>query len=171
LCNSIHELANLIGCDNKGIGLGISFQDHTGHLTNNVGMISVDHNQMEVKMNLRSPVTMDMDALYSRLAMAADHAAMRFDLVGYNPHYYIEQDDPNLQTLVNIYREVTGETESKPKAHGGGSYARILDGFIPFGPSFQNEPLFFHKQDEHITKERLLLLSRIYARALYELAK
>jgi succinyl-diaminopimelate desuccinylase len=171
LCNSIHELANLIGCDNQGMGLGISYQDHTGHLTNNVGMISVDRNQMEVKMNLRSPVTMDMDDLYSRLAMAANKAAMRFNLDGYNPHYYTEPDNPNLQMLVNIYREVTGETESKPKAHGGGSYARILDGFIPFGPSFQNEPLCFHKQDESITKERLLLLSRIYVRALYELAK
>lgn len=171
LCNSIHKLANLIACDSLGTGLGTSHRDHTGFLTNNVGMIHMDQNRMEVKMNLRCPVTLNMDDLYSRLATAADHAAMSFDLVGYNPHYYIEQDDPNLQMLVNIYREVTGETESQPKAHGGGSYARILDGFIPFGPSFQNEPLFFHKQDEYITKERLLLLSRIYARALYELAK
>jgi dipeptidase, putative len=171
LCSSIHELAHMIGYDSTGEGLGVSYSDHTGILTNNVGMISMDQHLMEVKMNLRSPVTMNVDDLYSWLATAADHATMRFDLVGYNPHYYTEPDNLNLQMLVNIYRDVTGETESKPKAHGGGSYARILDGFIPFGPSFQNEPLFFHKQDEYITKERLLLLSRIYARALYELAK
>ena len=92
-------------------------------------------------------------------------------MAGYNPHYYTEPDDPNLKLLVNLYREVTGDHKSKPKAHGGGSYARVMEGFIPFGPSFQSEPLLFHKQDEFITKERLLLLSRIYARALYSLAK
>lgn len=171
LCSTIHHLANVIGHDSQGAGLGISYCDHTGHLTNNVGMISMDQNQLEVKLNLRCPVTTNMDDLYTQLTTVADQGAMRFDLVGYNPHYYIEPDNENLQMLVKIYREVTGETESKPKAHGGGSYARILDGFIPFGPSFQNEPLFFHKQDEYITRERLLLLSKIYVRALYELAK
>lgn len=171
LCNSIHEMANMIGNDSTGKGLGVSYSDHTGSLTNNVGMISMDQHMMEVKMNLRSPVTMNVEDLYKRLEAAAADGMMRFDLVGYNPHYYTEPDNPNLQMLVDIYRGVTGETESKPKAHGGGSYARILDGFIPFGPSFQKEPLFFHKQDEYITKERLLLLSRIYARALYEMAK
>lgn len=171
LCRSIHKMAHMTGFDSSGQGLGIAYSDHTGTLTNNVGMISVDAHRMDVKMNLRIPVTMNVDDLYSRLSSAAAQAEMEFDLVGYNPHFYIEPDDPNLRMLVNTYRDVTGEKESKPKAHGGGSYARILDGFIPFGPSFQNEPLIFHKQDENITKERLLLLSRIYARALYELAK
>lgn len=171
LCDTIHEMARMTGADSTGSGLGVAYCDHTGALTNNVGMISIDQHLTEVKMNMRVPVTMNVDDLYARLSEAAGHATMKFDLVGYNPHYYIEPDDPKLQTLVKIYRDATGDTESKPKAHGGGSYARILKGFIPFGPSFQNEPLIFHKQDENITKERLILLSRIYARALYEMAK
>lgn len=66
---------------------------------------------------------------------------------------------------------MTGDTYSKPVAHGGGSYARILENFIPFGPSICGEELSFHKQDEHISCERLLLLSKIYVRALYAMAK
>jgi len=46
-----------------------------------------------------------------------------------------------------------------------------LNNFVPFGPSFQDEELCFHKQDEFISCERLLLLSKIYAEALYQLAK
>jgi succinyl-diaminopimelate desuccinylase len=171
LCESIHKLAQLIACDSKGEGLGVFCQDHTGALTNNVGMLDLDGNSLEVKLNLRSPVTMSVEDLCARLFAAAESASMSFELVGYNPHYYTDPDDPNLLLLVNLYRKVTGDEDSKPKAHGGGSYARILEGFIPFGPSFQNEALLFHKQDEFITKERLLLLSRIYARALYSLAK
>lgn len=171
LCFSIHKLAQLIAYDSNGQGLDAAYSDHTGALTNNVGILSVDSHRMDVKMNMRIPVTMNVEDLYFRLSSAAAQAAMEFDLVGYNPHFYIDPDDPDLQMLVNLYRDVTGEKESEPKAHGGGSYARILKGFIPFGPSFQKEPLIFHKQDENITKERLLLLSRIYARALYELAK
>ena len=65
---------------------------------------------------------------------------------------------------------MTGDAESKPIAHGSGSYARILENFIPYGPSIPGEELCFHKQDEHISCERLLMLSRIYARALYVMA-
>jgi succinyl-diaminopimelate desuccinylase len=171
LCFSIHKMAQMVAYDSNGQGLDIAYSDHTGILTNNAGMIAIDPHRMDIKMNMRIPVTMNVDDLYFRLTSAAAQAAMKFDLVGYNPHFYIESDDPDLQMLVNLYRDVTGERESEPKAHGGGSYARVLEGFIPFGPSFQKEPLIFHKQDENITKERLLLLSRIYARALYELAK
>jgi succinyl-diaminopimelate desuccinylase len=46
----------------------------------------------------------------------------------------------------------------------------MMDNFVPFGPSIPGEELCFHKQDEFIDSERLLLLSKIYAEALYRLA-
>ena len=80
LCESVHKLAHLIANDSTGEGLGVSYQDHTGALTNNVGMLNLDKNRLEVKLNLRSPVTMRVEELTARLGAAAESASMRFDL-------------------------------------------------------------------------------------------
>lgn len=170
ICNTLHKLSDKIGEDSDGSGLGIDFEDHTGALTNNVGTIDFNQHLLEVKMNLRCPVTMKIEELYLGLMKAAKSADMNYELINYNPHFYIDPETPLFKLVMDSYREVTGEDNSQPKAHGGGSYARILENFIPFGPSMQDEELIFHKQDEYISIGRLLLLSKIYARALYRMA-
>lgn len=95
---------------------------------------------------------------------------MKCKMLNYNPHFHMPEDYPLIRRLTDVYREITGDTVSVPIAHGGGSYARILDNFVPFGPSIKGEELCFHKQDEYIDCDRLLLLSKIYAEALYRLA-
>jgi succinyl-diaminopimelate desuccinylase len=171
LQQAIQILAGQVANDTDGKGLGVKCSDHTGDLTNNVGMISYTSGFFSLKMNIRCPITITPKELEAKLAVAAGVAAMEYELLNYNPHFYMAVDDPLIELLVGVYQEITGDKTSKPKAHGGGSYARILKNFVPFGPSIEGEELCFHKQDEHISCERLLLLSKIYAEALYQLAK
>lgn len=171
LCYTIHHLAEMVGKDYDGSGLGIKCSDHTGELTNNAGILSYTEGLLTLKMNIRSPITLNPDDLEKQLKSMAENAGMIYLLLNYNPHFYMPVDHPNIKLLVEVYQEITGDRDSKPKAHGGGSYARILDNFIPFGPSIEGEELCFHKQNESISCERLLLLSKIYAEALYQLAK
>ena len=171
LCESIYELAEMAAKDSDGAGMGIDCEDHTGKLTNNLGLISYKDGEFDLKMNIRSPITITPEELESKLKEKAESIRMECRMLNYNPHFYIPEDHPMIQMLTQVYREMTGDEETKPKTHGGGSYARILDHFVPFGPSVQGEELCFHKQDEFISCERLLLLSKIYAEALYRLAK
>lgn len=171
LCETIHSLAEMVGKDYDGSGLGIKCCDHTGELTNNLGIISYVDGAFCLKMNIRSPITMNPSILEKKLKDIAKNVDMECELLNYNPHFYMPLDDPLIQLLTEVYQEISGDIESKPKAHGGGSYARILKNFVPFGPSIEGEELCFHKQDESISCERLLLLSKIYAEALYTLAK
>jgi succinyl-diaminopimelate desuccinylase len=171
LQQAIQILANQVANDTDGRGLGVKCSDHTGELTNNIGIISYASGFFSLKMNIRCPITITPEELEARLAVAASVADMEYELLNYNPHFYMAVDDPLIELLVRVYQEITGDKITKPKAHGGGSYARILKNFVPFGPSIEGEELCFHKQDEHISCERLLLLSKIYAEALYQLAK
>ena len=171
LCETIQSLARQVGYDTDGTGLGANCCDHTGDLTNNVGMVSYEDRIFKLKMNIRCPITVTPEILESKLLLASRESKMDYELLNYNPHFYMSPEDPLIKLLVGVYQEVTGDIKSKPKAHGGGSYARILKDFVPFGPSIEGEELCFHKQDEHISCERLLLLSKIYAEALYQLAK
>ena len=164
------RLSEMVARDSDGTGLGVAGEDHTGALTQNPGLISYDNSKLDLKLNLRSPVSMSPVILIGRLNEKAEATGMICDQISYNPPFYIEPTHPLVVTLTQVYREMTGDYETEPKAHGAGSYARMLDGFVPFGPSIQGEELCFHKQDEYIDCQRLLLLSKIYAEALYTLA-
>jgi len=54
---------------------------------------------------------------------------------------------------------------------GGGTYAKEMPNIVAFGPMFPGEPDTIHKQNEYITIDNLIKNAKIYAHALYELAK
>lgn len=167
---AIHKIVKQMCMDTDGTGLGIAYADHTGELTNNLGLISYDNGALSLTMNIRSPITMDIDILEAKLKDKAKEAGVEFCYIDYNPYYYVDPESDTVRTLTDIYREMTGDLTSKPKAHGGGSYARILPGFIPMGPHVQGEMPTFHKQDEYIECGRLIQITKIYAQVLYQMA-
>lgn len=171
VCSTLHTFADQAAFDTNGTGLGIYSCDHTGELTNNLGIIRFFENEFYAGSNIRYPITQDLEKLEDTLIAKAAEAGCDCEVIMKNPHFYVDPESPLVQTLVKIYQDMTGDTQTPPIAHGGGSYARILENFIPYGPSIRGEELSFHKQDEHISCERLLLLSKIYARALYAMAK
>ncbi|MEG1593777.1 MAG: Sapep family Mn(2+)-dependent dipeptidase, partial [Oscillibacter sp.] len=160
-----------VGNDSDGSGLGIDSSDISGALTNNLGIFTYEKNHLALRMNIRSPISVPLEELEEKLKLQAAVSGSSYEKWFASKHYYVDQADDTLQSLLGVYREMTGECKTMPKAHGGGSYARILSNFVPFGPAFQDEELMFHMQDENIDCERLLLLSKIYAQALYALAK
>lgn len=169
-CKAFCSLSDSMGHDHDGSGLGIAYKDETGELTNNIGVMNYSDGKLLMGMNLRYPVTQDVEQLQNSLAEGAEKAGCACAVTTLNPHFYVSPESDIVKTLVGIYRDMTGDAKILPVAHGGGSYARKMENFIPFGPSFQGEELMFHKQDEHISCERLLFLSKIYARALVALA-
>jgi succinyl-diaminopimelate desuccinylase len=170
LKHRFNKLSEMVAQDSDGTGLGIFCVDHTGALTQNPGLITYENGYFEIKLNLRSPVSLSPKKIMDTLKKKAEKASMVCEEMGYNPPFYIEPTHPIISTLTQVYQEMTGDYEAKPVAHGAGSYARMMDNFVPFGPSIPGEELCFHKQDEFIDSERLLLLSKIYAEALYRLA-
>ena len=157
--------------DTDGKGMGIDYIDETGELTNNLGMISYDGKKLVLYYNARIPVTFGLDNVERELQKIARKLEMSYERVVYNKHFYMPHEDKTMQKLIDIYRRETGDMQSQPKAMGVGSYARMMSGFIPFGPAFQGEEFMIHKEDEFIGVDRLLQISKIYAKALYELAK
>ena len=95
-----------------------------------------------------------------------------FDIEGISdyPPLYVPEDSDLVRTLTSVFYNKTGVT-AKPVAIGGGTYARTLPNILAFGPLLPGDQNIIHKPDENISTERLLLLSKIYAQAMYELAK
>lgn len=154
-----------------GEKLGMKFHTDTmGDVTTNVGVIQYDHKDGESKfgINLRYPDGFNFDEAIQRFGKEAE--ALGFDItIGEHkvPHY-VDKNDPFVQTLVQAYRNQTGD-ETEPYTIGGGTYARNLEKGVAFGAMFEDSEDLMHQKNEYITKKQLFNATSIYLEALYEL--
>lgn len=161
-----------IGMQYNGEAMNPSYYDvMSGKMTLNVGKIALDEHNLEITIDIRYPITFTADEIIQTLRN--EFAVEGFyieQLFAVDPIYFPE-DHPLMQKLLKVYKDVTEDNESMPIVIGGATYARSMKNVIAFGPVFLDEAELAHKSDEYITIEKLLLLTRIYTHALYELAK
>ncbi|NMA95464.1 MAG: dipeptidase PepV [Clostridiales bacterium] len=163
-------LNNKIGLDHTGKLMGIDGSDNvSGDLTLNLGTIKIDKNGAKANINIRYPVTFELDSIMEDIQKAVERKNIDVNIVGHNPPLYVKEDDPLILQLLEIYEEFTGE-KAKPITTGGGTYARALDYAVAFGAQFPQTPDLAHQGDEYIDIEELILHTRIYAEAIARLA-
>lgn len=152
-----------------GENLGINFEDETGKLTLNVGDFSLQKNILQIGLNIRIPVTVDViEVGNSFLKHTAPYLNVDFDTLDYKPSLYISKENILVKTLCDIYNK---ETNSKlePIAIGGATYARAFDNCVSFGSNFPGDKDMCHQTDEFINIDKLLLSCKIYAEAIIAL--
>lgn len=161
-----------IGYDLHGQNIGCALEDEdSGRLIFNVGKISIDKNTARLTINIRYPVTCCGEDVYSGLMSVLDGYGI--GIVKDREQYpiNIDADTELVSTLMDIYRKHTGDADSEPMVIGGGTYARAMDNIVAFGARFPNEPELGHQKNEKISADNLIRLAKIYAEAVYELAK
>ena len=75
-----------------------------------------------------------------------------------------------VKTLCRIFNEETN-SKTSPIAIGGGTYARAFPNCVAFGATLPGQKDMCHQVDEFINIDTLILSSKIYAQAIYELGK
>ncbi|MBM7578999.1 dipeptidase PepV [Jeotgalibacillus terrae] len=153
----------------RGVALGIAGQDDiSGDLTLNTGLIRYTEDQAYFGLNIRYPVTYDMDQKRDWLSEEMKNHHIRIDVKDDSKPHHVNGDDPFIQTLLKVYENQTGE-KSELLAIGGGTYARSLEKGVAFGALFPGKEDVAHQKDEYIEIEDLLKATAIYAEAIYEL--
>jgi len=121
-------------------------------------------------LNVRNPVTRNEDDVYDALRPTIDRYGLGVvRQMGMAPLFFPE-DDPFIETLMRVYRENTGDYESKPVVSRGCTYARAIPHAVAFGPSFPGEEDVMHQKDEYIREESLMRAAQIYADAIHALS-
>ena len=83
---------------------------------------------------------------------------------------YVSKDSYLVKTLVEIYNKKTNSNK-EAIAIGGGTYARAFKNFISYGMTMPGDLDMCHQVDEFVEIDKLILSSKIYAEAIYELSK
>lgn len=169
--DAIRFFDRCIGRETTGRSFGLGISDmRSGALTLNVGRIEVSDALFRLTLDIRYPVTFHREAVMDRVKIAIRRSGFSVSIEKYDPPIYHPVDSPLIETLLEVYRSCEGD-ESPPVAIGGGTYARSLPHIVAFGPYRPGQELSIHSRDEFITRDELIADARIYARAIYALAK
>lgn len=153
----------------SGKSANMDFMDETGSLTLNVSRLYIKDKYLCAEFNLRIPAGTKIEEIENKFSKIL-FSELSIEYLRLQPALYISKENYLVKTLCTVFNEVTGLNE-KPIAIGGGTYARAFDNCISFGMQMPGEEDMCHKADEFVDIDNLLLSTKIYAKAIYELAK
>lgn len=169
--DAISFINRSINMETDGRSLGLAMEDKpSGKLSVNLGAVKMSEEKLIFTIDLRYPVTFRLEDVLRPLEQKFAGSGFRVENIRSQKPLYFPLDSPLAKRLLNVFKELTG-FESKPLATGGGTYAKEMPNILAFGPIFPGEPLVEHKPDEYIKISELILNCKIYAQAIYELAK
>ena len=161
--------SNFINNDYTGKKLGIDFKDESGNLTLNVGRINFLNYNIEIGLNLRIPIKTSISDIENILTNSiSNYPNINIKIENKKDSLYMPKDSYLVKTLCNIFNETT-TSNFEPIAIGGATFARAFKNCISFGANLPNQEDMCHKTDEFISIDNLLLATKIYAKAIYEL--
>jgi succinyl-diaminopimelate desuccinylase len=171
LTTYLQSIVKAVGLETDGSSLGVAYRDDdSGSLTLNAGLLRFIDGKISLTCDVRFPVTWSGEQLVQRLSLAADRFGFDLESTNFGKPLFFPKDHALIATLQQVFSESTG-TAAEPIAIGGGTYAKHLPNTVAFGPQFPGQPDLCHQTDEYISLDDLVLCAKIYARAIYELAK
>jgi len=171
ISKAIYSINEMVDMKTDGSSMGLALEDKpSGKLSLNLGLVDMTDEKIAFTINLRYPVTFEFDDVVNPLKeIIKEHGFRVENLKNHHPLYF-PVNSPLVKTLLNVFNDHTG-SEEKPLAIGGGTYAKEIPNIVAFGPIFPGEPMVEHKPNEYIKIDELVLSTKIYANALYQLAK
>lgn len=155
--------------DPGGGYLGYSGHDEVaGSLTNNLGVLEFENGTVRAIFNIRYPVTWDGETLPKMADKALTTAGFTVASFTNSKPLYVPLDKEPVKTLVEVYREETGDMK-EPGTMGGGTYARAVPNTVAVGAGFPGDGPA-HERDERYAVSSYIKCAKIYARMLYRLA-
>jgi succinyl-diaminopimelate desuccinylase len=160
----------LTGCDFDGSALGVYAEDQYGKTSMAPTSLLMDDRKITVGIDFRFPVTFKWQYFLERIKKTAVFYGLHLAVSEAKEPLFVPLDEPFVQDLLQSYRQITGD-DSEPLVIGGGTYARVFDKFVGYGPVFPKQEQLAHQADEYLSQKDLIRLSKIYVQAMYVLSK
>lgn len=163
-------LAKLFADTCYGETLGVADGDAYSKLTIIPSILNINENQGSQFCDMRFPVTRKSAYFQEKIiAIAKNNGLDLVDWRGTEP-LFAGEGSFIAASLLQAYRDYTGDM-SEPLIIGGGTYAKTMPDFLAFGPVFPGSPDLAHHADEYLDIKEFMASAKIYARAIYALAK
>ncbi|MBQ0041290.1 MAG: dipeptidase PepV [Clostridiales bacterium] len=159
-----------IGFDVAGERIGCQMRDEVSELTLNVGIASITEELASLTLNIRYPVTKTSDEVFAGIEKSLEGSKIGIVKDGDIKPLYIASDNPMVQTMMDVYRQETGDNDAEPLVIGGGTYAKAVNNTLAFGAMFPGEEDTMHQKNERRSVENFFKMLDIYAKTIYVLS-
>ncbi|MEE0434701.1 MAG: dipeptidase PepV [Peptococcaceae bacterium] len=165
----LHFLGSDLHEDFYGERLGVAHHDDImGNVTVNPGIVHYDSHEGNIIINFRYPRGTNIDSIVSTLRTR--YGACIKDPLSTKDVHYIPDDDPLVETLLDIYRDHTSE-QARPQSIGGITYAHVIPRGVAFGMTMPGSDVVIHQPNESLVLADLEKATAIFADAIYRLTK
>lgn len=156
--------------DGKKFGIAM-YDEEMKSLTMNVGIITIENGTCKIGINCRIPFDNQIDFIKNQVEHSFPDESFSVHILGSSNRHYVDPNSQLVQTLMNAYRSITGDSVSQPFTIGGGTYAKYIHQAVAFGPQFPNTEDVCHIANEYITMEDFIKSIAIYTKAIYDLIR
>lgn len=169
----LNLLADQLHDDSRAHKLGLAYTDKVmGDLTMNVGIMTFKAGEAGlINTNFRYPTGTGAATILTGLKQATAAMDVTVEQGREMVPHYVDPSDPIVATLMDVYRQQTGDTTAQPEVVGGGTYGRLMKRGVAFGALFPGTQDTMHQADEFQPEADLLKAMAIYGQAIYELTK
>ena len=122
-----------------------------------------------MKLNVRYPIESCLDDMLITFEEKLKITGLRIENMWHKAPLYFPEDHQLITTLQKVYTDETGLPPDL-LAIGMGTYAKEIPNIVAFGPILPGREDLDHKANENIEIDDLILNTKIYAKAIYELA-
>lgn len=147
-------------------------------LTMNLGIIAITPEHTSVTIDVRYPNDITSKFIVNQVKQALLDNDVRLEIkdISDSKPLFVDPQSELVTTCMDVYRAVSNDTFSPAKTMGGGTYARVFENMVAYGPEFptreKNENVGGpHEKNEGFLIDDLLLASSIYAKVLEKLVK
>ncbi len=176
--NTIHKdnftmyMDKYMNYDDDGANLGIDvINGDMGHLSKNTGKIIIDNGNIYIGVDIRVPTKSHDDIIRERLKNTTNEYGLSYEFDGCGLYHYVDPNSFLVDTLYSVYKAQTNDNINKPMTIGGGTYAKLLDNCVAFGPVFPNEEEAIHCPNEYWSIDSFIKNIAIYAESIYKLSR
>lgn len=152
---------------------------YMGFLTMNTGLVSIENGHTHVLVDIRYPNDTNVETIskgFEQACLALDNRITHSVAYAGDP-LFVDPNSDLVQNLMAAYRKYSGDTFRPAITLGGGTYAKMFDNFVAFGPEkpWVRAPKDLiiggiHDKDEGVEIESLKEAIAIYADAIERLA-
>lgn len=159
-----------LSSNSNGDRLGINYSDKEFGLMQMRGYkLSSSAKSLSFSCALSYPAVVTVEEILKQIkSKCTENIKVTLDH-NYNPVRF-EKDCDLVKGLQKAYEEVTG-LDGTPVTTTGGTYAKAMPNIVPFGPSFPGQKGIAHNPNEYMDICDLEMNAKIYAQAIYNLAK
>ena len=156
----------------SGERLGINFEDEpSGVLTLTIGKIECEGKNVMFGFDIRYPVTFTKEQVIDQVEKRAKTKNLNVSIRSAKNPLYVPKDSFLVTTLMDIYKDITGDIDAEPVSIGGGTYARAVTNGVAFGALLKDQEDNMHQKNEYLELDKLDTWLKIYVQAIYDLAK